>query len=93
MSDMRVRCATFSLKSARIQSNSDPGRALEPGLSASQSAQRRVVLSREKTQSGSYFWGDHHADDELTRLKLIEQFNDPSAFRHLDAIGARARHL
>jgi SAM-dependent methyltransferase len=49
--------------------------------------QRRVDLSRENTQSGSYFWGDHQADDELTRLKLIEQFNDPSTFRHLDAIG------
>jgi SAM-dependent methyltransferase len=44
-------------------------------------------VSHEDTQSGGYFWSDHDADPELTRLKLIEQFNDPSTFRHLDAIG------
>lgn len=44
-------------------------------------------MSHEDTQSGGYFWSDHDADPELTRLKLIEQFNDPSTFRHLDAIG------
>jgi SAM-dependent methyltransferase len=44
-------------------------------------------LRHEDTQSGDYFWSDHEADDELTRLRLIEQFNDPSTFRQLDAIG------
>jgi SAM-dependent methyltransferase len=44
-------------------------------------------VSHEATQSDGYFWTDHQADDELTRLKLIEQFNDPYTFRHLDAIG------
>jgi SAM-dependent methyltransferase len=44
-------------------------------------------LSHEDTQSGGYFWSDREADNELTRLKLIEQFNDPSTLRHLDAIG------
>ena len=44
-------------------------------------------LTQDDTQSGDYFWSDHEADAELARLKLIEQFNDPSTFRHLDAIG------
>jgi SAM-dependent methyltransferase len=44
-------------------------------------------LSQEDTQSGDYFWSDHVADDELTRLRLIEHFSDPSTFRQLDAIG------
>lgn len=44
-------------------------------------------MSHEDTQGGGYFWSDHDADPELTRLKLIEQFNDPSTFRLLDAIG------
>ena len=38
-------------------------------------------------RSGDYFWTGHEADNELSRLKLIEEFNDPSTFRHLDAIG------
>lgn len=29
-----------------------------------------------------YFWSDHEADAELTRLQLIEQFYDPYTFRH-----------
>jgi SAM-dependent methyltransferase len=44
-------------------------------------------LTQDSSRSGDYFWGDHQADDELTRLKLVEQFNDPSTFRQLDAIG------
>jgi SAM-dependent methyltransferase len=44
-------------------------------------------LTQDDTRSGDYFWSDHQADDELTRLQLIEQFNDPSTFRQLDAIG------
>lgn len=44
-------------------------------------------MSHDDTRSGDYFWSDHEADDELTRLKLIEEFNDPSTLRHLDAIG------
>ncbi|MGA7051018.1 MAG: methyltransferase [Mycobacterium sp.] len=44
-------------------------------------------MTQDDTRSGDYFWSDHQADDELTRLKLIEQFNDPYTFRHLDAIG------
>jgi SAM-dependent methyltransferase len=44
-------------------------------------------VSHEDTQSDGYFWTDRQADDELIRLKLIEQFNDPYTFRHLDAIG------
>jgi 2-polyprenyl-3-methyl-5-hydroxy-6-metoxy-1,4-benzoquinol methylase len=44
-------------------------------------------LTQNETRSGDYFWSDHQADDELTRLKLIEQLNDPSTFRQLDAIG------
>ena len=44
-------------------------------------------MTQDDTHSGGYFWSDHEADDELTRLRLIEQFNDPSTLRHLDAIG------
>lgn len=44
-------------------------------------------MSHDDSQSDSYFWSDHQADDELTRLRLIEQFNDPSTLRQLDAIG------
>jgi SAM-dependent methyltransferase len=44
-------------------------------------------LTQQHTRGGDYYWSDHEAVDELTRLKLIEQFNDPSTFRHLDAIG------
>ena len=44
-------------------------------------------MSQKDTRNGDYFWSDHEADDELTRLRLIEQFNDPSTFRHLDDIG------
>jgi len=44
-------------------------------------------LGHEAGESSGYFWSDHQADDELTRLRLIEQFNDPSTFRQLDAIG------
>jgi SAM-dependent methyltransferase len=44
-------------------------------------------LTQDDTGSGDYFWSDHEAGDELTRLKLIEQNNDPSTFRQLDAIG------
>jgi SAM-dependent methyltransferase len=43
-------------------------------------------LTQDDTRSGDYFWSDHQADDELTRLKLIEEFNDPSTFRQLDAL-------
>ncbi|OBF80000.1 hypothetical protein A5791_09595 [Mycobacterium sp. 852002-51163_SCH5372311] len=44
-------------------------------------------MSQQDTRSGGYFWTDHEAADELTRLRLIEQFNDPSTLRQLDAIG------
>lgn len=44
-------------------------------------------MNHEDTRSSGYFWSDHEADPELARLKLIEQFNDPSTFRHLDTIG------
>jgi SAM-dependent methyltransferase len=44
-------------------------------------------LTNDDTQSGDYFWSDHDLADELTRLRLIEQFNDPSTFRQLDGIG------
>jgi SAM-dependent methyltransferase len=44
-------------------------------------------LNLDRSESSDYFWSDHEADDELTRLKLIEQFSDPPTFRHLDAIG------
>jgi SAM-dependent methyltransferase len=44
-------------------------------------------LTSEDTQGGGYFFSDHEANEELTRLKLIEEFNDPSTFRHLDTIG------
>lgn len=44
-------------------------------------------MSSEDTRRGDYFWSDHEADEELARLRLIEQFNDPSTFRQLDAIG------
>ncbi|MGA7054901.1 MAG: class I SAM-dependent methyltransferase, partial [Mycobacterium sp.] len=44
-------------------------------------------MAQDDTRSGDYFWSDHQADDELTRLKLIEEFNDPPTFRQLDAIG------
>jgi ubiquinone/menaquinone biosynthesis C-methylase UbiE len=46
-----------------------------------------VALTQDDTRSGEYFWSTHEADDEFTRLKLIEEFNDPSTFRLLDAIG------
>jgi hypothetical protein len=32
-------------------------------------------VEREDRESDSYFWSEHEADDELTRLKLIEQNN------------------
>ena len=44
-------------------------------------------LPEDDTRRGDYFWSDHEAGDELTPLRLIEEFNDPSTFRHLDAIG------
>ena len=44
-------------------------------------------MTNDDTRSGDYFWSDHELDDELTRLRLIEQFNDPSTFRQLDGIG------
>ena len=44
-------------------------------------------MSQEGTGSGEYFWSDHEADDELARLRLIEEFNDPSTFRQFAAIG------
>jgi hypothetical protein len=44
-------------------------------------------LTQDGPRSGDYFGSDHEANDELARLKLIEEFNDPSTFRHLDAIG------
>ena len=44
-------------------------------------------MTQEDGRSGEYFWSDHKAADELTRLKLIEEFNDPFTFRQLDAIG------
>jgi hypothetical protein len=44
-------------------------------------------LAKEETQSGEYFWSDHEAADELARLRLMEEFNDPSTFRQLEAIG------
>lgn len=44
-------------------------------------------MPQTDTGGGDYFWSDHEAEAELTRLKLIEQFNDPSTFRQLDAIG------
>ena len=47
-------------------------------------------MRHEDARSGGYFWSNHEADDELTRLKLIEQFNDPYTFRHLDAIGTQS---
>jgi hypothetical protein len=30
-------------------------------------------LRHEDAQSDGYFWSDHEADDEFTRLKLIER--------------------
>ena len=30
-------------------------------------------MRHEDAQSDGYFWSDHEADDELTRLKLIER--------------------
>jgi SAM-dependent methyltransferase len=44
-------------------------------------------LTDEDTQDAGYFFSDHEANDELTRLRLIEEFNDPSTFRHLDTVG------
>ena len=44
-------------------------------------------MKPEDSGSGGYFWTDRQADEELTRLRLIEQFNDPSTLRHLDGIG------
>ena len=44
-------------------------------------------MTQEDAQRSGYFWSDHQAADELARLKLIEQFNDPSTFRQLDGIG------
>jgi hypothetical protein len=38
--------------------------------------------TQDDTRSGDYFWSDHEADDELTRLKMIEEFNDPSTRLH-----------
>lgn len=46
-----------------------------------------MKVTQEDSQTGEYFWSDHEATEELTRLKLIEQFNDPSTVRQLDAIG------
>ena len=45
-----------------------------------------VGLNQEDTANGDYFWSDHEADDELARLRLIEQFNDPSTCRQLDQL-------
>lgn len=44
-------------------------------------------MSTQNIQDDGYFWADHQQDDELARLRLIEQFNDPSTFRLLDDIG------
>lgn len=44
-------------------------------------------VTQHDNQSGGYFFSDHEADAELARLRLIEQFNDPSTLRHLDGIG------
>ena len=44
-------------------------------------------MTNDDTRSGDYFWRVHELDDQLTRLRLIEQFNDPSTFRQLDGIG------
>jgi hypothetical protein len=41
----------------------------------------------DDTRSGGHLWSDHDAGDKLTQLRLIEEFNDPYTFRHLDAIG------
>ncbi|WP_281373901.1 hypothetical protein [Mycobacterium vicinigordonae] len=41
-------------------------------------------MEHEDGASSGYFWTDSHASDELTRLRLIEQYNDPSSFRLLD---------
>jgi SAM-dependent methyltransferase len=44
-------------------------------------------LTQDDAGSGGYFWSDHEAGDELARLRLIEEFNDPSTFRHLHGLG------
>jgi SAM-dependent methyltransferase len=44
-------------------------------------------VTHNEIRSGEYFWSGNEADSELMRLRLIEQFNDPYTFRHLDAIG------
>lgn len=44
-------------------------------------------MPQNDSRAGDYFWSDHQAAAELTRLRLIEHFNDPSTFRQLDAIG------
>jgi SAM-dependent methyltransferase len=44
-------------------------------------------LNQDGSKSSDYFWSDHEADDELTRSQLIEQFSEPSTFRHLDGVG------
>ena len=44
-------------------------------------------MTSHDTEGGGYFATDREAADELSRLRLLEQINDPYTFRHLDAIG------
>jgi SAM-dependent methyltransferase len=44
-------------------------------------------MTQDDAEGSDYFWSDHEAAAELARLKLIEEFNDPSTFRLLDTIG------
>lgn len=44
-------------------------------------------MQHEDGSGSGYFWTDHQADAELTRLRLIERFNDPSTLRQLDGLG------
>ena len=44
-------------------------------------------MTTDAAEGGRYFAADREAADELSRLRLLEQINDPYTFRHLDAIG------
>lgn len=59
---------------------------LKPEASAFASRMEQPMTT-DPSEDGGYFWSDNEADDELTRLQLIEQFNDPSTLRQFDRIG------
>jgi len=44
-------------------------------------------MTTDAAEGGRYFAADREATDELSRLRLLEEINDPYTFRHLDAIG------